>query len=208
MHPGKMGTLTLFALLAAGAGAQTEARLNRRVDLVLEKKEGTAIRAMDPGHVFAEGDWIRFRLRPGVDGFLHVINQGSSGRFEQLFPRPGEQQSKFVKAGKEYVIPDSDKGWFRIQGPAGYETVYFLVSPKKMEQALPDSAADTKAFATATPRCDDEVFRARGECLDDTAGLKPTSRDLVVVKDSNDISVSSTEPFESPLVYRFRIAHK
>ena len=163
------------------------------------------------------------------------MNRGSSGKYEQLFPRTGASVERAVRAGKEYVIPDTESGWFRVQAPAGYETVYFLISPMDLGKSLPagaptsDATSQQKeaadAFATATPRCDDEVFRARGECLDTNAGFKPlqegeklpekfsqvptvTSRDLVVVKESNDTSVSSTEPFDAPVIYHFRIAHK
>lgn len=237
--------LALTALLvgmAQIAGAQKGAALNPRVDLILEKKEGNTVRQMDPTHVFAEGDWIRFRVRSGINGFLYVMNRNSSGKYEQLFPRTGGSPERSVKAGKEYVVPDSEGGWFRVQAPAGYETVYFLVSPMDLGKSLPADAPGNEgtgephesseqhevaadAFATATPRCDDELFRARGECLDTSAGLKPvlpgeklpvkfaqvptvTSRDLVVVKESNDTSVSSTEPFDAPVIYHFRIAHK
>jgi hypothetical protein len=85
--------------------------------------------------------------------------------------------------------------------------------------------AAAAAFATATPRCNDELFQARGECLDTNAGLKPlgkdevlpdkfaqvpvqTSRDLIVVDNAKDTTVSSTEPFQAPSIFRFRIAHK
>jgi hypothetical protein len=228
----------LTALIVVSAPvclAQMEAPLNRRIDLLLEKKEGGSPRIMNPAHVFAEGDLIRFRMRSGVNGFLYVINRGSSGAFEQLFPRKGANQNRAVKAGREYVVPDSESGWFRIQGPTGYETVYFLVSPTDLGESSPggqaaaqaskQQQATTDAFATATPRCDDELFRARGECLDSSAGLKPlqkgeqlpgnlsqipamTGRDLIVVKDSADTSVTSTAPFEAPVIYHFRIAHK
>lgn len=229
------GVAVLLPVLLHSAGAQQQAVLNPRVDLVLEKKEGNSARAMDPAHVFAEGDFIRFRLRSGVNGFLYVINRGSSGKYQQLFPADQENQDRSVKAGKEYLVPDSKDGWFRVQAPPGYENVYFLISPMDLGKSLPAATAlpesgdghhpATDAFATATPRCDDEMFRARGECLDTGAGLKPlqqgeklpetlsqvpatTSRDLVVVKGSNDTSVSSTEPFEAPVIYHFKIAHK
>jgi hypothetical protein len=228
---------------ATQAQIESPAVLNKRVDLVLEKKDGAAARPMDPAHVFAEGDLIRFRLRSGVNGFLYVMNRGSSGKYEQLFPKSGENTDRSVKAGRAYVIPDPSTGWFRVQSPAGYETVYFLISPLDFGKSLPLAKAPPSAetgptesaneqheaadaFATATPRCDDELFRARGECLDQSGGLKPlrpgetlpgtlsqipasvTSRDLVIVKGSNDTQVSSTEPFDGPVVYQFRIAHK
>lgn len=231
--------ITAIFAVCAVASAQTQAKLNRRYDLILEKKDGAAVRTMDPAHVFNDGDLIRFRLRPGVNGYLYVLNHGSSGKYEQLFPRVGQSESREVRMGRDYVIPDSDAGWFRIQGPAGYETVYFLISPLDLGRSLfphaPEAQATTKpdpqpqtadqsAFDSATPRCDDELFRSRGECLDKKAGLKPVqpgeslpsglppvsvgSRDLVIVKGSDDTSVASTEPFDVPVVYHFKIAHK
>ncbi len=119
------------------ASAQSEAQLNHRIDLVLEKKQGQTAQVMDPTHVFGEGDLIRFRLRSGINGFLYVMNHGSSGNYVQLFPRTGESGERAVKTGREYFIPDSDSGWFRIQGPSGYETVYFLVSPMDLGGSLP-----------------------------------------------------------------------
>jgi len=233
------GAISLAFVVSLAASAQTEAKLNRRYDLILEKKDGNAIKVMDPGHIFSDGDFIRFRLRPGVNGYLYVLNHASSGNYEQLFPRAGEVESREVRAGRDYLIPDSETGWFKIEGPAGYETVYFLISPMDLGKNLfphaaeeqpaskantAQSEADRKAFESATPRCDDELFRTRGACLDSKAGLKPVepgealppslpavsvgSRDLVVIKNSNETAVSSTEPFDAPVVYHFKVAHK
>lgn len=221
-----------LALSPTASRAQAQAEVNHRIDLVLEKKEGTSVRTVEPNYVFSAGDKLRFRLKSAVNGYLYVMNQGSSGTWQQLFPRDGLSQSRNVAAGKEYLIPASGSSWFQVTGPPGYDNVYFLISPvdlgKSPQGSNPQQAsseADAAAFATATPRCDDELFRARGECLDTHAGLKPlekgeslpgqfskfpvmTSRDLIVVDNASDTSVSSTEPFEGPSVYRFRIAHK
>ncbi|HEY7303582.1 MAG TPA: DUF4384 domain-containing protein [Bryobacteraceae bacterium] len=223
----------LLALLPAAGRAQGQAEVNRRIDLVLEKKEGTSLRTVDPNYVFSGGDKIRFRLKSAVDGYLYVMNRGSSGSWQQLFPRDELAQSRRVTGSKQYLVPASGTGWFQVTGPPGYDNVYFLISPVDLgkspsgagRQQSPSAEADAAAFATATPRCDDELFRARGECLDTHAGLKPldkgealpdrfsqfsgtTSRDLIVVDKAKDTSISSTEPFEGPSIYRFRIAHK
>jgi hypothetical protein len=230
-------------LFAAGipviliALAQTPMEVNRRMDLVLEQKKGESVQVMDPTHVFNDGNLIRFRLRSAVDGYLYVINQGSSRKIEQLFPRDELRQSRQIIMGKDYLVPASGNGWFAVKDPPGYETVYFLISPIDLGDSLPDPASqagvsppvqadsESPAFATATPRCDDDLFKARGECLDSGAGVKPmqkgeslpdklphlpasTSRDLVIVKDSKDTSISSTQPFDGPAVYRFKIAHR
>jgi len=223
----------LLALPPIAGIAQPPAEVNRRVDLLLEKKEGTSVRTVDPNYVFSTGDRIRFRLKSAVNGYLYVMNQGSSGSWQQLFPRDELTQSRRVTNSKQYLVPASGSGWFLVAGPPGYDNVYFLISPVDLGKSpsgsgaqQPSSAeADAAAFATATPRCDDELFRARGECLDKHAGLKPldrgeslpdkfsqfsamTSRDLIIVDNAKDTSISSTEPFEGPSIYRFRIAHK
>ena len=218
-------------ILPAAVCAQAQAELNHRIDLILEKKDGDAARAMDPNYVFSSGDKIRFRLKSSVNGFLYVTDRGSSGVWQQLFPRDNLAQSRELEKGREYMVPAVGNGWFQVTGPPGYDNVYFLVSPVDLGKSIPvpekaqPSQADTGAFATATPRCNDELFRARGECLDTHAGLKPlekgeslpgafsqfavmTSRDLIVVDNASETSVSSTEPFDGPCIYRFRIAHK
>ena len=221
----------LPVIFSAAVCAQAQAELNHRMDLILEKKDGASTRAMDPNYVFSSGDKIRFRLKSSVNGFLYVTDRGSSGTWQQLFPRDDLAQSRQLERGREYLVPAAGRGWFQVTGPPGYDNVYFLVSPVDLgkSMAVPektqDSKADAGAFATATPRCNDELFRARGECLDTHAGLKPlekgeslpgafsqyavmTSRDLIVVDNASETSVSSTEPFDGPCIYRFRIAHK
>ena len=226
--------MSLFATSVPAPFAQTQAELKPRMDLVLEKKEGVSVKVVEPNYVFLTGDKLRFRLRSDVNGFLYVLDRGSSGQWRQLFPRDELTQSRRVSAGHDYLIPASGSGWFEVDGPSGYDNVYFLISPVDLGKTLPggnqnassneanDAAA---ALAAATPRCDDELFRSRGECLDSNAGLKPlakgealpdkfsdlpveNSRDLILVDGSKGSTVSSTEPFEAPTIYRFRIAHK
>ena len=227
-----------FLLLLTGtsmAVAQSQAEVNRRVDLILEKKEANGVRAVNAEFVFATGDKIRFRFRSAVNGYLYVMDQGSSGTWQQLYPRNELTQSRHILAGKDYLVPASGAGWFEVTGPPGYDNVYFLISPMDLGKTLPATSKpseetdshteDAAAFATATPRCDDKLFETQGECLDTNAGLKPlgknealpkklsqlpaeTSRDLIVVDNPKDTSVSSTEPFAAPSIFRFRIAHK
>jgi hypothetical protein len=227
------GSVLFLTAIAFGNG-QGQAEVNHRIDLVLEQKLGSSVRTVDPNYVFSTGAKVRFRLKSAVNGFLYVMDQGSSGKWQQLFPRDELAQSREVGAGKNYLIPASGAGWFQVSGPPGYDNVYFLVSPMDLGKTLPNgghqensstAAADAAAFATATPRCDDELFRTHGECLDAHAGLKPiekgeslpdrlpamqgaTSRDLIIVDNSKDTSISSTAPFDGPAIYRFRIAHK
>ena len=71
-----------------------------------------------------------------------------------------------------------------------------------------------------TPRCNDELFRARGDCIDLSAGPKAagdnlpdgfsglTARDLFFIRKDKASVVSSPEPLDGPVVYEFHVAHK
>jgi hypothetical protein len=75
------------------------------------------------------------------------------------------------------------------------------------------------------PRCDDSIFRARGECIDSSAGLRPIpetdelpenlkgvprakSRELIIMRKEDSSTVSSPVPLTEPVIYQFRLAHK
>ena len=99
------------------------------MEIVLEKKTGDTVQAMDAGHVFQTGDILRFRLRPAFDGFLYVTDLGTSGRTSLLFPKQETGSDNRIDHTREYVVPATPDGWFEVSGPPGYETLYFVMSP-------------------------------------------------------------------------------
>ena len=74
-----------------------------------------------------------------------------------------------------------------------------------------------------TPRCDDALFRSRGECLDSSAGPKgltnardlppnltgvaqqPADRELYFIRDRKAAVVSSPKPLTGPVIYEFHL---
>jgi len=215
--------LLLLGLAPFVANAQPQ-----RMEIVLERLQGTTWQAVDPALVLASGDRIRFRFHSNFDGYLYVMNQGSSGKYEQLFPREETGQANQIAAGKDYQVPATSTV-FRIAGPPGYETVYWLVSPVKLTDAQrpgpPPASAAPSAPVKLIPRCDDAVLKARGDCVDSAAGPKliprgadipknisgafdPGPRELLFLRDQNKAVISSPEPLTGPVVYQFRVAHK
>jgi hypothetical protein len=75
------------------------------------------------------------------------------------------------------------------------------------------------------PRCDDAVLKARGDCVDTSAGAKLIPRgeqipahladpfrkgpsDLMFLRQKNTSVISSPEPLSGPVIYEFRLAHR
>jgi hypothetical protein len=211
------------------------------MEIVLEKKTGDAVQAMAAGHVFQAGDILRFRLRPAFDGFLYVTDLGTSGKSSLLFPKQETGSDNHIDHAREYVVPATPDGWFEVSGPPGYERLYFVMSPVALAGgAVPSAPANAApnpnqgipqgtAPPTMHPRCNDEIFKSRGDCVDPNAGPKrvdpsatlpgpvrdllgddspgKASRDLNFTQKSSSSVVTSVSPMSGPVVYEFLLAH-
>ncbi len=214
--------LLLAVLAPLALLAQTQS-----MEIVLERSETGAWKTIDPGLVLKQGDLVRFRFRATFDGYLYVINSGTSGGQSLLFPGDATGRNNRVEAGREYFVPATGAS-FRVAGPAGHDVVYWLVSPVPLDGNPAAALAGDHAPRPAKnliPRCDQSIFRARGLCIDSTAGPRNVadpgalpeaisstapnlqSRELVIVQDRNKSRVSSSGKITGPIVYEFRLAH-
>jgi Domain of unknown function (DUF4384) len=220
-------TRTLFVAAialacACSAPAQTKSMSqgSHRMELTLEKRVSSGWMPVDPGLIFNKDDYVRFRFRTNFAGFLYVTNQSTSGDHTLLFPRQDTGQQNRIEASKEYIVPATSQGAFRVTGPAGHDIVYWMISPVEMggpkyTPMPPPPPKSEKSLSSLTPRCDDAVLRARGDCVDVSAGAKavktpenPASRELVFIQEQNRTVVSSPAPLQGPVIYEFRLAHK
>jgi hypothetical protein len=210
------------------AKAQTQSQGPYRIEIILEVNEGNSWRPVDARSILEENDRIRFRVRANFSGYLYVTNQSTSGKYEVLFPWAESGRQNKIESGREYIIP-ATQGSFRVTGPPGHEIIYWVVSPAELAgspatRPLPDPPKQENR-ATLVPRCDDTVLRARGDCVDTSAGPKELgdgstlpgdlvrlgtlrSRDLLFIRQENSSVVTSNVPLNGPVIYVFRLAHR
>jgi hypothetical protein len=220
--------LLLLLVIVSGVLNLRAQQPDAQMRIILEQQVGSAVRSVSPQHVFKTGDMVRFRVRSTADGFLYVSNRAASGKYSELFPGKGLPGDNRLENGREYRIPAASRSWFRIERPPGYETVFFTFTytplVRRNEPALPPATHENPVPEThppaLIPRCDDALFRARGECLDVSAGpsaVPPgtvagpdvlTSRDVAIVQSPDGSVVSPVSPGNAPIVYEFRIAHR
>jgi hypothetical protein len=217
-----------FALaVVAALQGQAMAQGPQRIEIALERLDGSNWTAIDPALVLAQGDRVRFRFHSNFDGYLYVMNQSTSGKYEQLFPREETGQENRIAAGMDYKVTATSAA-FRIAGPPGHEVVYWIVTPARLTDAAPrfgppPSTTPAKPIQLM-PRCDESVLRARGDCIDSSAGPKlvPRGADVpgniaqaaqkpqgvIVLRQKETAVISSPEPLTGPVVYEFRLAHR
>lgn len=215
------------ALLVLALAGLVRADDVQRIKLAVERQEASGWKPVDSALVFAPGDKLRFRVSSTFAGFLYVMNHGTSGAYELLFPRSDTGADNSIEAGKEYIVPAA-QGWFKVTGPAGHDIVYWVISPIKLGnevRPLPPPPPTASLPLTFRPRCDDEIFKSRGDCVDTSAGVKPlkegeavpknlnglavpTPRELLFIQENGATVVSSPAPLTGPVVYELRLAHR
>jgi hypothetical protein len=225
-----LGIVVLSTLAVEGFGqSESLSQGPYRIEIQLERGDGDVWRAIDARSILDQNDRVRFVVKTNFGGYLYVTNQSTSGRYEVLFPGKETGRQNKIEAGKSYVVP-ANEGWFRIAGPPGHEVIYWLVSPIELagtETARPPAPdpGPARKPPTLLPRCDDGIMRARGDCVDISAGPGEVadrntlpadlarvpnfkSRDLTFIRQENSSIVSSAVPLNGPVIYQFRLAHR
>ncbi|QOY85280.1 DUF4384 domain-containing protein [Paludibaculum fermentans] len=224
--------LGLVCLLGAALyGQQAPNRMEIKVEL---RKEG-AWKIVDPSTVFDKDAQVRFRVRTNFAGWLYVMNQGTTGSYSLLFPREDTGSQNRLEPDRDYIVPAA-AGAFKVTGPAGHDIVYWMVTPVEITSSesrppassyvpLPPPPPPGTKLNTLMPRCDDSIFKARGECIDSTAGPRKVtnveslpdnlkdvqglkSRELVFIKEKGGAVVSTPGNLKGPVIYEFRLSHK
>ncbi len=205
----------------------------QRIDITVERSEAGDWKAVPPGFVFKKGDHVRFHVRANFDGYLYVMNYGTSGQYTNLFPRQETGTENRIKSGTDYLVPATGAS-FRIDGPPGFDVVYWMLSPIEVGNGNrspqpystpPPPPPPNPAPQTLRPRCDDTIMHARGLCIDSSAGPKniapdeklpgnlsgiPRSqaRDLVIFNQTQGTSLSTPGRTDAPILYKFLVAHE
>jgi hypothetical protein len=227
--------LPIVVLLVAGSTVDLSARATDSEGLIsihLEQREGTLVRTVPQNTVFHTGDILRFRITSHIAGFLYVVDKGTTGATATLFPASADTADNTIGRDQNYLVPADGDGWFKVSGPSGFDILYFLVSATPIE--LPPAASGGRTHETPEaappppgllPRCDDQIFKARGECLDPSAGVAPltsgapvprelvplaktASRDIILTDDGDGTAVQAASTATLPLIYTFRLAHR
>src|ERR1043166_2760159 len=100
---------------------------SQSVEIALERNQGGVWKSIDPALVLDAGDLLRFRFRTTFNGYLYVINSGTSGTQSLLIHAEATGNNNRVQAGKDYFVPSTNAS-FKVAGPAGHDVVYWLVS--------------------------------------------------------------------------------
>jgi hypothetical protein len=223
----------LFALLSTEPTQYIQSQSTNSTGLIsirLEQKIGDDSKTVPQNTVFHNGDILRFRLTSRIAGYLYIVDKGTTGQTTTLFPvLTGTGAQNRIEPDQTIVVPAMGDGWFEVSGPSGFDMIYILVSsspiliPPAAEPETQESQQNTLP-ANLLPRCNDEIFKARGECIDSSAGAAPlppdapvprelvpfaksAARDIILTDDGDGVTVKPPPSAKLPRIYTFRLAH-
>ncbi len=110
-------------------------------------KDGT-MRRVGSKTVFRQGDRIKVSLKSNREGYLYVINLGSTGSSTVLFPNARTPQGdNRIYPDQTYEIPPT--GFFRFDENPGEETLLVMLSPTPMDGGAPQFSPPDRMTASA-----------------------------------------------------------
>jgi hypothetical protein len=150
---------------------------------LLQKMNNGRTEEVLPDSTFRAGDSIRISVMANEPGYLYVVQRGSSGAWNVLFPQPGTPEINRVEAGRSYEIPGGDGEYFTFDEHGGQEKIYVLLS----REAVKDL---DNLILQVQPGAPDPVMQSLKKGLD--------TRDLVFTQ-VNDASSDQATPGEKAI---------
>lgn len=144
--------------------------------------------AVAPTSVFKSGDCLRAKFRLNFDGYLTIINLGTSRKNTVIFPL--EDQNNRIYPKTENYLPDN-QGW-EFDEEQGNEQLIFIISRLNIPaKFIKDLVNNRELIAADAP--DIEVY---------DRDLKPRT------EKSSVYFLASEARLEKPLVFRLTLKHR
>ena len=172
----------------------------RRVGLkyrVLLRTPECDISDVDSSYTFHSGDKVRLQIESNVDGYLYVMQKGSTGKDRVLFPDPringGDNK---IARGILYSVPGSQ--WFTFDNNPGIENLTVAVSRTPMKSVQPP-ASPKEAKPKATKPNEDEGLVSVVSVVEEL-NQNVRSRDLVLFQEKAPSVTAPAQPVAAPVV--------
>lgn len=152
---------------------------------ILLRTQDCDIKEVDPSYAFHSGDKVRLQIESNVDGFLYVVQKGSTGRDRTLFPDPringGDNK---ISRGILYAVPGNQ--WFTFDNNPGIEQLTVAVTRTPMKSLPQQAKPKENESAVSVVSVVEELNQSVG------------SRDLVLFQEKVPVVSAPAKAVSSP----------
>lgn len=130
-QPGQAVTAPAVPIIPA---SYSRVALALRYTLQETDKAGDPIRDVLPDTEFHSDDHIRLTLEVNDTGYLYVVHQGTSGKWQVLYPSPeiANHDNRVVR-GQVYTVPPPGNV-FTFSGKPGVEKLFVIFSRQRVDE--------------------------------------------------------------------------
>jgi Domain of unknown function (DUF4384) len=111
------------------ARARNPKRGRPGVKITIELDRDGATKMVPLDYSFRSGDKVKFHFETNFNAYVKVINIGSSGALQLIYPYRGA--TEFVSRTKDYAIPQGGR-WFEFVNNPGTEQLTFVFSSRPL----------------------------------------------------------------------------
>lgn len=149
--------------------------------VVIERMRGGKLAFVSPNSKFRSGDKIRLRFATNFDGYVKILNVGSSGKVNVLFPYEGADDR--IQPTKDFQIPQNGD-WIVFDDTPGVEMLTVMMSSKPLDFQNEDELRNAGKQAAA-------------------------SRDLSIQSDADaTYAVATEESLQKPIGFTLQLKHQ
>jgi hypothetical protein len=145
--------------------------------------ENIDVQEVSAANIFRSGDRLRLFFESNVDGYLYVLQKGSTGRDKLLFPDPQGADNR-IKRGMQYAVPS--KKWLAFDNNPGEERLTVVVSRTPL-----------KSMPTATTPQEEKTVTVLSVVSELNQSVRP--RDLVLFQEKEVVPSASTKSTVQPI---------
>lgn len=149
--------------------------------VVIERMRNGKLAFVSPNTRFRSGDKIRLRFATNFDGYVKIINVGSSGKVNLLFPYSGADDR--IRPTSDFQVPQNGD-WIVFDDTPGIEMLTVLMSKEPMDFENEDQLREAGTRAAAG------------------------TRDLTIQSDTEaTYAVTSEQNLQKPIGFTLRLKH-
>ncbi len=148
--------------------------------------ENIDVQEASPSTIFHSGDRVRLIFESNVDGYLYVMQKGSTGRDRLLFPNPQVSGDNKIRRGVQYSVPYHQ--WFAFDKNPGEEKLTVVVSRTPLKSVPQVATAQNEGSVSVVSVVDELNQSVR-------------ARDLVVFQEKSapTQAVAAAQPISAPV---------
>lgn len=193
----------------------------------IELKRNDKVSYVPASSAFFSGDRVRLHIRVNRDAYLTILNQGTSGDLQLIYPKTQADAERKVTKTMDFTIPTTPGNWLKFDDVPGVEQMIVILSAQPTREVLvalsgqnSQSQPAQQATSESHPAASGDQQNLEVVALLNSKGLgdelETTSKDFTETSDEADnngqpatyvVSSGNNADLRKPVIYKLSLRH-